>query len=178
MKNLSRLLFATMFLLTISACEKRSCSKVVCPSYQTCTDGLCLCPNGFEGDSCTTLSTTKYLGTWTVLENCPLGPSGLPTYYSVNMTLDPSYQFNYIAITPLLESGTIYAEIINQSPSTEGTTIFVPAQNSQSGAIQIAASYGTYYPPSVPGGKPEISLTLNYTYQGVNNQCIETFHKN
>lgn len=177
MKKLTILFSLALLLLAISSCEKKSCTNVVCASYQTCIAGQCLCQNGYEGDTCSVLSSTKYVGSWTLTENCPNGPSGLPTYYSVNISLNPQYAVNYIAITPLLEAGTFYAQIQNLGPANEGLTINIPPQT-VNGISVTAGSSGTYYPPNPNGGTAEILLTLNYIYQGDSYQCIETLHKN
>ncbi len=176
--KITKLFFAAIFLLTISSCDKRSCTKVVCASYQTCYEGQCLCPDGYEGTDCTTSSLTKYIsngGNWYVTENC--GGSAPPNFsnYSVYMEADPIHGANYLAITPLLTYGTVYAEILNTSPSSEGNTIFIPAQSL--GGVQIANSQGTYFPPSTSGGSASIILTLNYTSNGISYSCQETFYK-
>ena len=175
MKTLAQIFFSALILFSFSACEKKSCKNVVCASYQTCNAGDCLCPNGYEGDTCSVLSSTKYLCSWTVSENCEGSLSGLPTYYSVNISLNPQYAFNDLAITALFGVGTFYAEIMNENGTTAGTYIYFPAQSFN--GIQVTPSSGTYYAPSVNGGTAEILLTLNYIYQGNSYSCIETFHK-
>jgi hypothetical protein len=178
MKNTLYLIVAALLLLTVSACKKKSCADVVCAVYQICGAGQCYCNNGYEGDTCGVLSATKYLGGWTVNENCPDGPSGLATYYSVSITQDINTGTDVIGISPFLGMGTFYAQIVNNGPTNQGTNLYIPPQNSSNGAVQITASTGTYIAPSTPGGKPEILITLNYTYAGNTNQCIETLRKN
>ena len=176
MKNSPHILLVVLLLLT-AACKKKSCSDVVCASYQTCGAGQCYCPNGYEGDTCGVLSATKYLGGWTVTENCPDGPSGLATYYSITITQDlQNYGSDVIVITPFFGFGPLYGQLINNSSANQGTNVYIPQQNIN-GEI-ISASSGTYLPPSTPGGKPELFITLNYTYAGNTNQCIETLRKN
>ena len=134
--------------------------------------------NGYEGDTCSVYSATKFLGAWTVSENSVGGdPSGLATYYSVRIILDTlNLPINYLTVTPFFGMGPLYVEIVNNGPTNEGTNVYVPAQNV--GTVQVGASTGAFYPSTVPGGKPSVVITLTYTYQGVSSQYIETLREN
>ena len=178
MERFTKLFFAAIFLLTISACDKKSCKNVVCPADQTCYNGKCLCYDGYEGANCTTLSSDKYTGSWYVTENCGAGvPSNFSNYtiYIQPVPAGGSYGVNTLTITPLFGVGTFYAQILNTDPNNLGTTIFIPQQ--YQGGLQISNSYGTYLPAGSSGGTAEIMITLNYTYGGFNYQCQETFYK-
>lgn len=59
-------LFSTV---TYTSCENDKCKAIVCAYGGVCTDGQCLCPSGYEGPQCETLTRERYLGPWTVTEN-------------------------------------------------------------------------------------------------------------
>jgi hypothetical protein len=78
MKVLNHFLILASLLLLIPSC-KSVCDKVTCLNSGTCDEatGLCkcqgqfsgptcdtLCPIGYEGSHCDTLSKTKFFGTW------------------------------------------------------------------------------------------------------------------
>ena len=44
------------------------CKDVVC-GPGTCDDGTCICPDGYEGNSCETLENAKYFGHYSVTES-------------------------------------------------------------------------------------------------------------
>ena len=43
------------------------CKDVVC-GPGTCEDGTCICPDGYEGNSCETLTSEKYFGLYDITE--------------------------------------------------------------------------------------------------------------
>lgn len=55
--------------VTYSSCEGDKCKSIVCAYGGVCTDGQCLCPTGYEGPQCETVTRERYLGTWVVTEN-------------------------------------------------------------------------------------------------------------
>ena len=180
MKSLLKLLFVASALLAVSACEKKSCAHVTCPSYQTCLNGTCLCPNGYEGDTCGVLSATKFIGDWQVSENCITDPANFGLYYTnIHGTALGStyYAPNVIYFDILFGSGPVYAQILNSTPTSEGITIYIPPQNLTNGVSILAGTQGYYSPPVTAGGKPTMSISVNYTYQGNTFSCIESLHK-
>jgi hypothetical protein len=172
MKWLTKLFFAAIFLLTISACDKKSCTHVVCASYQTCYEGLCLCPDGYQGTNCDSLSSSQYTGTWNVSENC--GTNQSPNFTSYQVYIYPTGSpANSITISNLLSTGnSAIAQIYNTTPGSEGASVYIPNQNV--GGIQIANSYGNY---TNQGGVIELIFVLNYSYNGLNYSCQETLYK-
>jgi len=173
MERFTKLFFAVIFLLTISSCDKKSCSKVVCPSYEGCYQGECTCFNGYEGVDCGTVSSTKFTGNWIVSENCGSGvTSPNPSGYSVY--IGPSGSgVSSLTISNLLNSAnSASAEIYNTTPGSEGTQIHIFSQNV--GGIAISDSYGNY---TTTNGVIQIVIVLNYTYNSFNYSCQETFTK-
>lgn len=64
---LTVLAFSTVLMLSSCADE---CKDVVCQNAGVCTDGICDCPNGYEGTLCESEVRAKFKGTWTVQDNC------------------------------------------------------------------------------------------------------------
>ena len=173
MEKFTKLFIAAILLLTISGCDKKSCTKVVCASYQGCYQGECVCLNGYEGVDCATISSAKYVGNWNVSENCGAGvASPNPSGYSVYISAVGS-PVSYISISNLLNLGTNFnAELYNTSPGSEGTQIHIFAASQ--GGITISDSYGYY---TTTNGITQMVIVLNYTYNSFNYSCQETFTK-
>lgn len=53
-----------------SSCERNVCNNVNCFNGGSCNGGTCLCPLGYEGPTCQSLSITRYLGTYIGLTTC------------------------------------------------------------------------------------------------------------
>ncbi len=183
MKTLTQLSLAVLFLLVTSSCEKRSCKNVTCASYQTCNAGYCLCPNGYEGDTCNIISATKFIGNWRATENC-INDNGSyynfgPYYTNIYATVPGSavYGVNIIYFNTLLGGGPVYAQILNTTSTSEGITLYIPPQTLPNGVVITAGSQGYYSPPAIAGVKPTMTITVNYNYQGNSNTCTENFYK-
>src|SRR5579872_7400127 len=77
--------FATIAIFSAiiySACNKNKCHNVVCQNNGVCNSGICVCPVGFEGNLCQTLSRNKFLFTYNGYYLC--GESSLRNQYSVH----------------------------------------------------------------------------------------------
>jgi len=173
MERFTKIFFAAIFLLTISSCDRKSCTKVVCPSYEGCYQGECVCFNGYEGTDCGTLSATKYIGNWVVSENCGSGvTSPNPQGYQVSITADPSSPSNLIINNLFNSANGASAEIYNTTPGSEGLQVHVFAQNV--GGIAITDSYGNY---TTSNGAIQLVIVLNYSENSFNYACQETFTK-
>jgi hypothetical protein len=63
MKYLS-LVVGILFMLVYTSCEQDKCKDraVVCLNKGVCFDGVCNCPEGFEGDSCQFPVNAKFIG--------------------------------------------------------------------------------------------------------------------
>ena len=181
MERFTKIFFAAIFLLTISACDKKSCKNVACAAGLECYEGKCLCADGYEGTDCSILSSDKYSGSWQVGENCSLSGGGAPPNFSGYTTTvfaaGNGNVINEIEFSNFLGGGYVYAYIQNTDPNNLGTTIYVPGSQNPGNGVVTSASYGTYYPAGTAGGVTEIILNLNYSYQGTNYQCQETLYK-
>ncbi len=55
--------------VTSTSCEPDKCKAIVCAYGGVCKEGTCICPAGYEGYQCETITRDKFKGTWTVFEN-------------------------------------------------------------------------------------------------------------
>ncbi len=82
MQMIAGMAITLMFSYVLISCKAEPCDDVVCANGGVCTSGLCLCPEGFEGVRCETMSRDKFLGTYSVAED---GSISLPANYSTNI---------------------------------------------------------------------------------------------
>ena len=96
MKNLFSVKFiaaaviAGGMMFTFASCEDDPCKDVTCVNGEAVASGddcACDCDAGYEGDDCTTLTRSKFVGTWGVSEDCSLSN---PAAYTVTITADAS----------------------------------------------------------------------------------------
>ena len=55
--------------VTSTSCEPDKCKAIVCAYGGVCKEGTCICPAGYEGHQCETITRDKFKGVWTVFEN-------------------------------------------------------------------------------------------------------------
>lgn len=130
-------LIAVLFLFSlifISACNKdktkyndttliRPCDNVICLNGGTCNDGLCYCPQGFEGKQCATRWSDKFVGNYIVDDNCDTSSLG---YYEAIINADAAYAYKL----KLYNTGLACpAQIINAIINPEKTSFEIPVQN-------------------------------------------------
>lgn len=76
MKALKPILFSALVLASIgsaifySSCKKDRCTDVVCVNGGYCDGGNCVCPTGFEGDSCQNYSRNRWVGNYNGGDSC------------------------------------------------------------------------------------------------------------
>ena len=78
-KSLSLMLLAIIFL---SSCKNEPCDDIICQNNGICIDGLCDCPDGFEGELCEEFSRQKILGNFDVSSDC-VGDSSETNVWSI-----------------------------------------------------------------------------------------------
>ncbi|MBA3830237.1 MAG: calcium-binding EGF-like domain-containing protein [Taibaiella sp.] len=108
MKNKNSSLFITLlatfscFLLVIyTSCQKTNnnkytCENLNCTNGGVCRNGVCYCPNGYQGNNCDTGWNHKFIGVWNVHET-------LTSSDTVGIKKDSLYVIN---ITPATASST------------------------------------------------------------------------
>lgn len=113
--------------VTYTACNKDECKGVECSNGGTCVSGSCSCPVGYEGTTCQTLSTAKFIKTWTGHWVSVADPTKTGAYTSIISqgtgvtTVSITNFFDYFVhpVTATVSSNTI--TIPSQSPDGTGT---------------------------------------------------------
>lgn len=54
--------------ITYTSCNRDKCKTIVCAYGGVCNGGTCVCPTGYEGTNCETISRDKFMGNWSVFE--------------------------------------------------------------------------------------------------------------
>ena len=54
--------------ITYISCNRDKCKTIVCAHGGVCNGGICVCPSGYEGTNCESVSRDKFLGNWEVFE--------------------------------------------------------------------------------------------------------------
>ena len=70
---------------TFNGTKITSCDNITCYNGGSCLDGVCHCPNGFEGDFCLSKWNENYTGNYDANDQCSIGNN-----YSVTITQNPS----------------------------------------------------------------------------------------
>ena len=137
--------FATFsaIIYVTSSCNRDKCKTIVCANGGVCNGGNCICPTGYEGVNCETVSITKFTGNWQVDEKSGIT---LAAQYGTVISADPDpTKVNYVRITNFQNHFTqaISAYVVED-------TLFIPNQNIQgylvvgTGFIQSSATYGQF----------------------------------
>lgn len=76
MKPKQNILLAAALILSVlsavlyTSCNKNKCHNVTCLNQGKCDGGNCVCPVGFEGNRCQTLSRNKFISTYNGGDSC------------------------------------------------------------------------------------------------------------
>ncbi len=153
------------FIITFSACERKSCTDVICPGINsTCINGQCYCQAGYEGDNCDILSYKKYVGSYQVSESCTTTFSGYVNQ-SYSASISPGFQIDVITIGNFANRGLpVDVTII------DATYLAIVEQNI--GAVNVSGGQGTY---QVFNNR--IEFDYNYTVSGNFHSCTGIFTK-
>lgn len=116
--------FAIFSAIFYSACNKNKCHNVLCQNNGVCNSGNCVCPVGFEGNLCQTLTRNKFLFTYNGYDLC--GDNNLRTQYSVHF-LAVLHDSTEMVITNFLNN--VYDSAICTIQSTDSFT-FIGSNNS------------------------------------------------
>lgn len=130
----SAFVFAFFSLILLVSCNKgktkyndttlvRPCDNVICLNGGTCTDGICYCPQGFEGTQCATRWSDKFVGNYIVDDACDTSAAG---FYEAVINPDAAYAYKLrLFQVGLFCPGKIIEAIINP----EKTSFNIPSQN-------------------------------------------------
>ena len=103
----------------VSSCNTKDPCNIPCHNG-TCVNSSCTCDLGFEGDSCSVLSTYKFIGSWDALDSCETNN------YAYTATIAGSSSIvNQIIITNFGRYGTSFTV----KAEVSGMTFTVPEQH-------------------------------------------------
>ncbi len=88
------LALTTVFSIAWFSCNRDKCKSIVCANHGVCNYGTCVCPSGFQGTNCETVSRLKFIGNWSVFEK---GTITNAAQYPI--TISPSNTVTDVVIT-------------------------------------------------------------------------------
>ena len=136
----------------------RPCDNVICLNGGTCNDGLCNCPQGFEGNQCQTRWSKRFIGNYTCDDNCDTSAAG---FYEAVVSEDIDFGYKIkLSNVGVVCSGAMLNAIINP----EKTSFMIPMQNTC--GDQYLSGYG-----NLNGGNINIFLTARDTILHTSKQC-------
>ena len=121
---------ATFSAVTYTSCNEDKCKAIVCAYGGTCQEGECLCPTGYEGVQCETISRNKFLGTYTVTET---GTISRAAQYAV--AIEPGAEITAVQIKNFQNR---FTEPV--SARVKFDTLFIP-QQTVNGAVVEGIGY-------------------------------------
>lgn len=77
---------ACFYAVTQSSCQSDKCKAIACAYGGVCKEWVCICPSGYEGVQCETVTRDKFLGTWTVYETGTITNNNVYT-----VSIEPRY---------------------------------------------------------------------------------------
>jgi len=148
--RLSTIIFIVFSAAVFASCNKSDNTKsttivkcVTCANGGLCINDTCRCPAGYEGTSCQTLSSQKFLSSWNVIEKGTLTSSRtysieIQNNFSLSInSVQVSNFYNYFFFTPV--TGTVSSD-----------TLYIPSQHAQGkiiagiGYIHSDPSFGQF----------------------------------
>jgi hypothetical protein len=139
-------IFSIFSAVLYTSCSTDKCQAIVCAYGGTCKDGACICPTGYEGSNCQTLTRDRYTGTWTVIEQ-----GTITNYSKFTLAIDAATNGNANDIVinnfynryklPTVVTGTVIAD-----------TLYIPQQTMPNGDVvqgkgyytQVGSTYGEH----------------------------------
>lgn len=153
--------------MTFASCESDPCEDVTCVNGTAVASGdncNCDCDAGYEGDDCTTLSRTKFVGTYTVADAC--SESGAGTY-TVTITASST------EVDKVLISNFWGAYSNNVIATVDGNTLTIANQDPDSDGYPVSGT-GTY---SATNNTITVNYTVTETASGDTDVCQATYTK-
>ena len=72
---------AVVTVVVYSSCEQDNCLNVTCNHGGSCKSGICSCPTGFEGPTCSDSVITRYYGYYAGYSTCNNGAEVIDTVF-------------------------------------------------------------------------------------------------
>ena len=145
--------------ITYTSCNKDKCKDVVCSNGGTCLDGICTCKSGYEGTTCATVSAAKFVGTYSVVENCSV--SGGVGPYTTTIVESTTNEVNIL----MNDFGDLTATITIVG-SVNGTTLTIASQTVSGYTVSGSGTYNNGV------------ITITYTIASTNSEtCTATWTK-
>jgi len=148
MKNLKSLFLASFLTVGVfstvvfTSCDPDPCKDIICANGGTCTDGTCMCPSGYEGTLCETLSRDKFIGVFNGTETCTVGTDA----YSITITSNSDkIKFNI---------QNLYNQSFTAIATAGGNSFSIPNQTVGSGVTASGSG-------SITGNTITITYTIN-----------------
>ncbi len=153
----------------ITSCGKNDVNKTVkvicvsCGNGGQCINGVCICPVGYEGSDCSTISRNKFLGNWDVSEK-----GSITTAAQYGLTIMPDTAINCVKITNFNN----YFRT-NIRANVQGVTLVIPNQQYEGksvigvGTISLSTSTGQFG-----------SMTLKYEVTDTGTGIVNDFGYN
>jgi len=106
--------------VTSTSCEPDKCKAIVCAYGGVCKEGTCICPAGYEGYQCETVTRDRYKGVWTVFEDGTATNAGSP----YDVTIEFGSSMTEMTIKNFYNK--FKDEVVNVR--IKGDTMFIPQQ--------------------------------------------------
>lgn len=168
----------TLFtIVTLSSCKEDLCKSVVCAYGGICQpeDGSCICPTGYEGAKCETITRDKFKGIYRVIED---GTGSNPADYATAIedgdVIDQVYILNFYNMLNARLAATV-----------KNDTIIIPTQEVEMGEdTKVIEGMGVFTPEPHYNLKGRITFRYrvvssdgrvdNFGTQGADNPSIWT----
>jgi hypothetical protein len=112
--------------VTYTSCNNDKCKAIVCAYGGVCNEGTCVCPSGYEGSRCETLTRERYMGVWQVLED---GTVSNAAQYAISVEAGPK--------TSDLVIKNFYNSFMTPvNAYVKGDTLYIPQQDMEDYQVQ------------------------------------------
>ncbi len=134
------------------------CASISCLNNGNCVNGACECAAGFEGTRCETESRDKFIGSYSVAEDCETGD------YIYNITIMPSAtNTDKVLLSNFYDLDLQILASINENIITINSQIVDGITISGEGSINDVANI--------------VTLTYNVSADGEGDTCTATYTK-
>jgi len=136
--------------------------NITCGTNSYCSGGICTCISGYEGNLCSTLSYTKYVGSYQVSENCTTTFSGNMNQ-QFSSSINVGFDIDILTINNFANRGLpVDATIVSAN--------FLTITSQNTGSVQVSGGEGVY---EVFANR--IRFEYNYTAGSNFHQCTAIF---